>query len=322
LIIVTGAAGFVGRYLVDYLAKSGEQVTAAVQNRESDKFFQELGVCRVILDVSDPRTFKQLPTKQVKAFVHLAAAIPASVLHIRSDIFLRTNALGTFYALEYCRQNDIKKFVHATTLYDCIEHTELPITESMGRKYALTGDHASYVISKIAASEYVEHYAQEYHLRGVNLRFTGLLGYGRQEGFYADGRFYPSAFEVWYGNAKAGKPLEVWGRRKARRDSLYVKDAVRAVHAAISSDSARGLYSIASGEGRTNEDDAKTFADVFGSAERPVPLVYRPEIPEKDKTYYFDISKAKRDFGWEPAYSYADIVRDYDREVQSGRFKW
>jgi UDP-glucose 4-epimerase len=322
LIIVTGAAGFVGRYLVDYLAKGGEQVIAVVKDRKFDQFFDDLGVSRVILDVSDPDAFKQLPTGPVKAFVHLAAAIPASVQNIRSDIFLKTNTLGTFYALEYCRKNGIKKFLHATTLYDCIEHPELPITESMGRKYASTGDHASYVISKIAASEYVEHYAHEYHLQGINLRFTGLLGYGRQEGFYAGGKFYPSAFEVWYKNAKAGKPLEVWGSHQARRDSLYVKDAVRAVYAAISSDTARGLYTIASGEGRTNEDDAKTFAEVFGSDERPIPLVYRSEIPEKDRSYYFDISKAKHDFGWEPAYGYADILRDYDREVEAARFKF
>jgi UDP-glucose 4-epimerase len=322
LIIVTGAAGFVGRYLVDSLAKAGEQVIAAVQNRTADKFFEDLGVLKVILDVSNSDTLKKLPTKPAKAFVHLAAAIPASVPHIRSDIFLRTNTLGTFYALEYCRQNNVKKFVHATTLFDCIEHTELPITEAMGRKYASTGDHASYVISKIAASEFVEHYTQEYGLQGINLRFTGLLGYGRQEGFYENGKFYPSAFEVFYRNAKAGKPLEIWGKHEARRDSLYVKDAVRAIQAAISSDSARGLYSIATGKGRTNEDDAKTFAEVFGSILNPVRLVYRPEIPEKNKTYYFDISKAKRDLGWQPAYTYAEIVRDYDREVKAGRFKW
>ena len=321
MIIVTGAAGFVGRYLVDYLVKAGEQVIATVRNRHFDRFFEDLSVSRVILDVCDPDAFMKLPTKSVKAFVHLAAALPAAVPDLRSDIFLKTNTLGTFYALEYCRRNNVKKFLHATTLYDCIDHIELPIRESMGRKYALTGDHASYVISKIAASEYVLHYGQEHNLQGINLRFTGLLGYGRREGYYADGQFHRSAFEVWYRSAKAGQPLEVWGKHEARRDALYVKDAVHAVHAAILSDSARGLYSIASGEGRTNEDDAKTFAEVFGSVQRPVPLVYRPEIPEKNKSYYFDISKAKSDFGWQPVYSYADILRDYDQEVQLGRFK-
>jgi UDP-glucose 4-epimerase len=321
MIIVTGATGFVGRYLVDHLAKAGEQVIAAGRNAKHDEFFKDLGVSRVPLDVSDPDSFKQLPTGPAKAFVHLAAVIPAAVQDTKSDIFLKTNTLGTFYALEYCRRKGIKKFLQTTTLYECIEHTNLPITESMGRKFALTGDHASYVISKIAASEYVEHYSEEYGFQGVVLRFTGLLGYGRQEGFYANGTFHPSAFEVFYKNAKAGKPIEIWGKHQARRDSLYVKDAVRAVYAAISSDRARGLYLIGSGQGRTNEDEAKTFADVFGSERHPVPLVYKPEIPEKAKSYYFDISKAKRDFGWQPAYSYAEVLRDYDREVQSGRFK-
>jgi UDP-glucose 4-epimerase len=321
MIIVTGATGFVGRYLVEHLVTAGEQVIAVGRNSKFDKFFADLGVSRIALDVRDPDGFKQLPAEPGKAFVHMAAVIPAAVQDTKSDIFLKTNTLGTFYALEHCRRNKIQKFLYTTTRFECSAHRDLPITESMGRKYALTGDHASYVIAEVAASEHVEHYSQEYGIQGIIFRLTGLLGYGRYVGVHADGKFHPSAFELFYKNAKAGKPIEIWGKHKARRDSLYVKDAVRAIYAAISSDSARGVYSIASGEGRTNEDEAKIFSEVFGSERQPVPLVYRPEIPEKDNSYYFDISKAKRDFGWEPAYSYADILRDYDREVQLGRFK-
>jgi len=321
MIIVTGATGFVGRYLVDHLVKAGEHVVAAGRSAKYDAFFKELGVPRVPLEVSDPDSFKQLPPGPAKAFVHLAGVIPAAVPDVNTDVFLKTNTLGTFYALEHCRRNNIRKFLFTTTLYECTEHTQLPITESMGRNYALTGDHALYVVSKIAAAEYVEHYAQEFGIQGIILRFTGLLGYGRQEGYYADGKFHPSAFEAFYQNAKSGQPIEIWGEHKARRDSLYVKDAVRAVHVAITSDKARGLYVIGAGEGRTNEEEAKAFAVVFGTQQRPVRLIYRPEIPEKNKSYYFDISKAMRDFGWEPRYTYAEVLKDYDSEVQSGRFK-
>lgn len=321
MIIVTGATGFVGRYLVDYLVKAGEKVVAAGRTRKYDDFFKALGVPFAPLDVTIPESFMQLPSESVKAFVHLAALIPAQVQDIHTDAFVKTNTLGTFYALEHCRKNGIKTFLLTTTLYEGMGHTQLPINEAMGRNYALTGDHASYVISKIAASEYVEHYSQEYGIQGIVLRFTGLLGFGRQEGFWADGQFHPSAFEVFYRRAKAGQPIEIWGAHQARRDSLYVKDAVRAIHMAISTPRAQGLYVIGSGAGRTNEEEAKAFAKVFGSDGRPAPLVYRPEIPEKSKSYYFDIGKARRDFGWEPIYSYEDILRDYDMEVQSGRFK-
>jgi UDP-glucose 4-epimerase len=321
MIIVTGATGFVGRYLIDHLVKAGEKVVAAGRTRKYDGFFHSLGVPFVPLDVTQPESFNALPPGPVKAFIHLAAAIPAAVKDIKSDIFLKVNTLGTFYALEHCRRNNIKKFLYTTTLYEGMEHTRLPINEAMGRKYALTGDHASYVISKIAAAEYIEHYSQEYEMQGVILRFTGLLGLGRQEGFWADGVFHKSAFEVFYQQAKTGRPLEIWGAHKARRDSLYVKDAVRAIHMAITSDCACGLYVIGSGVGRTNEEEVLTFARVFGTAEKPVPVVYRPEKPEKPKSYYFDVSKAKHDFGWEPDYDYARILTDYDAEVQSGRFK-
>lgn len=320
-VIVTGATGFVGRYLVDHLVKAGEQVIATGRSRKYDAFFEDLGVPFLPLDVSNPDSYAVLPQGPVKAFIHLAAVIPAAVKDIKSDVFLSTNTLGTFYALEHCRRNGTQKFLYTTTLYEGMEHVDLPIREEMGRNYALTGDHASYVISKVAAADYVEHYSQEYGLQGIVLRLTGLLGYGRQEGFWADGVFHPSAFEVFYKRAKAGQTLEIWGAHKARRDSLYVKDAVRAMHLAIDSDRARGLYVIGSGVGRTNEDEALAFARVFGSPGNPVPVVYLPEKPEKAKSYYFDIGRAKREFGWEPVYDYASILTDYDAEVRSGRFR-
>jgi UDP-glucose 4-epimerase len=321
MIIVTGATGFVGRYLVDHLMQAGERVVAAGRNRHYETFFARRGVPFVVVEVSDPDSFSALPGEGVKAFVHLAATIPAAVKDPRSDVFLKTNTLGTFYALEHCRRNKIGTFLLPTTLYEAIEHTEMPISEAAGRRYSLAGDHASYVISKIAAAEYVEHYAREYGLRGIILRFTGLLGYGRQEGFWADGVFHPSAFEVFYNRAKAGQTLEVWGAHMARRDSLYVKDAVRAICMAISNERARGLYGIGSGVGRTNEEEAIAFAKVFGTPKRPVPVAYLPDKPEKSKTYYFDIGKARRDFGWEPAYDFARTLVDYDSEVQSARFR-
>jgi UDP-glucose 4-epimerase len=321
MVIITGATGFVGRYLVDHLVRAGEKVIAAGRSRRYDAFFRDLGVPFVELDVSRQEDFELLPTEPVSAFIHLAAVIPAAVKEGPSDIFLKVNTLGTFYALEHCRRRGIKKFLFTTTLYEGMEHTRLPITEAMGRNYALSGDHAAYVVSKVAAAEYVEHYAQEYGIRGVILRLTGLLGYGRQEGFWADGAFHPSAFEVFYKQAKAGQALEVWGKHLARRDSLYVKDAVRAIHMAISSDRAAGLYLIGSGVGRTNEEEVRAFAEVFSPEDRPILVVYRPDLPEKSKSYFFEIAKAKRDFGWEPAYSYKDILIDYDKEVQAGRFK-
>ena len=52
MIVVTGATGFVGRYLVNHLVKAGEKVVATGRTRKYDGFFKELGVPFIPLDVS------------------------------------------------------------------------------------------------------------------------------------------------------------------------------------------------------------------------------------------------------------------------------
>ena len=114
MIIVTGATGFVGRYLIDYLVNLGETVVAVGHTKKHDKFFEDRNVTLVSMDVSNPDSFSILPKKSVKAFVHLAAVIPATVKDICSDIFLQTNTLGTLNALNFCKHNSIEKFIFTT----------------------------------------------------------------------------------------------------------------------------------------------------------------------------------------------------------------
>ena len=101
-----------------------------------------------------------------------------------------------------------------------------------------------------------------------------------------------------------------------------MKDAVQAIHLALKNGEARGLYLIGSGRGRTVEEDVNDFAEVFGTPERPVKIVYRPEVQDNTRAYVFDISKARRELGWQPKYGFKDVLRDYDMEVQAGRFKF
>ncbi|MBM4373191.1 MAG: NAD(P)-dependent oxidoreductase, partial [Deltaproteobacteria bacterium] len=108
----------------------------------------------------------------------------------------------------------------------------------------------------------------------------------------------------------------------AGRDILYVKDAVAAVVRALDTPEARGLYNIASGHRLTLREQAETIARVFGPPAAPPAVTFRPEKPNSIETYVYDISRAQRELGWTPRYSFEDMLRDYRVEEARGRYSY
>ena len=61
--------------------------------------------------------------------------------------------------------------------------------------------------------------------------------------------------------------------------------------------------------------------EVFGSPEKKSRIIYRPDKPNNTPSFLFDITKAKKDFGYAPRYTnYTDMMRDYRQELESGRW--
>jgi len=189
----------------------------------------------------------------------------------------------------------------------------MPITEDMGRNYSLTGDHALYVISKIAASDILQYLSSTLGFNLTILRFTGLIGYGRQEGHWKNGEFHRSAFETFYENATQGKTLEIWGAGNIKRDSLYVKDAVGAIIKALPIDLPNNItFNIASGVPSTVSEEVALFKEVFpGSLVRYIPAKVLDQ-----KEYYFDITSSRELLGWTPLFDFKSIILDYHKERQ------
>ena len=69
------------------------------------------------------------------------------------------------------------------------------------------------------------------------------------------------------------------------------------------------------------EEQAKAVIEVFGKAGKKSRIVYRPEKPNNTPSFLFDMSKAKKDFGFEPQYtSYIEMMKDYKKELENGRW--
>lgn len=318
MIIVSGATSFIGRYLVDQLIKEGREVLAAGRSKEGELYYQKIGVPFTRLDVTQKGDFDELPTANIEAFVFLAALIPKNAPNATAEDYMMVNCLGVWNALEYCKENGITKFVSMTSQSELqgkwTKDNSIPLTEDTPISIKYTGDHTLFAIAKIAGRQLVEHYTQEYGMQGIVLRLSGVHGIGK----------IPLQWHRFVENARGSKPIEIWGDNVARRDNIYVKDVVSAIIAAIDSKSATGLYNIASGEGVTIEDEVKAIVKVFSPPDNPSKLIYCPEKPGLAVGHVHDISKAKRELGWAPKFSYEEMLIDCKKllEESEKQYSW
>lgn len=325
-VVIFGAAGFVGTYLVDQLATHGFDVLATDVSQFGGAYYQERKIPFIRLDITKEEEFSKLPREGANCVVDLACLQPANVSKEEYNPinYIKVNVVGTLNILEFCRKTKIPKIIYASSHQNVRGLWELgkPIREDADRAIKYTGEYAMYSISQSAAEDCIEHYRQEYGMQGIIFRLPPVYGYGPHTEIFKDGKPIKTGFKIFIENAIAGKPIEVWGDCEKRRDIIYVKDVVSAIILALKSKDAIGLYNIASGRLLSLEEEVEGIVKVFSPKEQPSKIIYRPDKSNSLKPFLYDITKAKRDLGWSPRYSYEEWLVDYKKEMESGRFKF
>lgn len=328
MVIVFGAGGFIGTYLTTQLVADGRDVIASDIGEIGEAYYEKEGIPFRRVDITSESDFERLPQKGVEAVVHLAAVQPANVSEQKYDPadYIRVNVLGTLNILKFCQRTGVPKIIyacsHRNTQGMWEEKDGTPIRESDGRSIKFTGDYAMFSISESAAADCVEHYAETYGIEGVVFRLPPVYGYGPHTEIFKDGKPLKTGFQVFIENAENGQPIELWGDPTNGRDIVYVKDVVSAFELALAKRGIGGLYNISSGRKLSLEEQAKSIIRVFSPPDRPSEIRYRREKPNLIESYFYDITKAKRVMGWEPKYSFEDMLIDYRKEMESGRFDY
>ena len=276
-ILVFGAAGFIGTYLIDELIIEGFEVLASDISDIGENYYREQNIPYLAIDITNKDDFKKLEDAQFDAIIHLAALQPAnfSVNYSPSD-YIKINVDGTLNILEYCRVSKTKKIIYASSHRNTsgLWHKNVPIKEEYGRSQQYNGEYSMFSISESAAQDCVEYYNANYDIRGVILRLPPVYGYGPHLEIFKNGKPIRTGFQTFIENAMNCRPLEVWGDATVGRDIIYVKDVVSAIIKAIKSDNARGLYNISSAYRLTLKEEVETIAKVFWGNDQP-PEVYR-----------------------------------------------
>lgn len=328
MIIVIGASGFIGRYTVEQLLADGKQVLATSTRDTNRTLFEKMGASFSTLDITDKQGFSHLPKEGVEGVLLIGGLLPANTpVDIEKDEnaaeYFMVNVIGTINVLEYCRKNGIRKVIGCCSYSDvaCAWKKGYAIKETEPRAYHYSGDHAVYVFSKNAANDLMEYYNQQHGLQCAWFRFPPVYGVGPHGTIYVNGKPYKSGIQTFIEKAQTGEDIEIWGDPHITRDIIYVKDVAKAFSMALDSETTYGLYNMTSGTELDLEEQAKAVIAVFGTPNHLSKIVYRPDKPNNTPSFLFDMTKAREDFGFVPQYtSYIEMMKDYKKELESGRW--
>lgn len=323
MIIVIGATGFIGTYLVHNLIKEGYEVLAVGRRRSALKYYEAKGIPVLTLDISQKADFENLPKNNVEAVILLAGLLPANSTIDDPYAYVDINIRGTLNVLEYCRTNNIKKIITTTSYADIQGYwqKEIALRDDTPRMFNLVDDHACYIISKNAATDFVLHYNARYDMHGAIFRLPPVYGVGPHSEIYVDGKFYKSGFQVFVDKAVIGDTISIYGDKDVSRDVVSVKDVSSAFVKAIATNNAKGIYNISSGVATTLEEQVIAIIDAFSPANNRSEITYKPENKNNSISYLLDISKAKADFGYIPEFkNFKDLVMDYRNDLLYGDF--
>ena len=217
-ILVTGANGLLGRYLVRLLSESGVEVFAITHSTE---YVPIKHVTYIRIDLSSDWSESILPS-EIDAIIHLAQSerfrdFPESAL----DVF-KVNIESTARLLDYGRCVNAKKFLYASSggVYG---NGRNPFSENS--PIIASGQLGYYLGSKMCGEILAQSYTN--HFQVLTLRFFFLYGPGQKRSM-----LLPRLMD----KLKASSPIRIQRNGGVRLNPLHVFDAAEAVLAALSTE--------------------------------------------------------------------------------------
>ncbi len=320
-ILLTGAAGFIGRAVAEQLSAAGADVVA--YDRAMDPRDE-------ITDLSRVRSAAAGTT----AVVHLAAKVGLGVDLGDLDGYARDNDLGTAVVLRAAAEAGATRLVYASSMvvygegaYRCGEHGDTrppardperlrggefdppcprcgrPLTPLLLDETARTDPRNVYAATKLHGEHLLAAWSRETGGTGVALRFHNVYGPGLPRDTP-----YAGVAALFLSRLLAGEPPRVFEDGGQRRDFVHVDDVAAAVVRAVGADLPTGLTVLNIGSGRVvtvGELAALLAASVRG----PAPVVTGEFRLGDVRHITADSAAARRVLDWAPRVTLEEGLR-------------
>ncbi len=213
-ILVTGANGFIGRYVVKALREAQHEVIASDNEWLNLKWYESV-------DMEADITKPLLPIEKLDAVIHLAGLANPRECDAYPGSAFDKNVNGTHQVLKMALASGAKRVVYASTAH----------VYGVSPKYLPTDEvhplwlQNNYTLTKILGEQLCQLYYENHGLSYTTLRLYNAYGPGQAKGY-----FIPDQM----GKAKAGK-IELYGSN-VTKDWIYISDVADAFIKALTSD--------------------------------------------------------------------------------------
>ena len=318
-ILVTGGAGFIGSNFIQYILDHQQDNVLLVNldlltyagNLENLVSVEKDPRYRFVRgDIRDKDLVERLFEEyDFDTVVHFAAESHVDRSIVEPEIFLTTNIVGTQTLLDAAKRRwktepDNKysqeyrpgvKYLQVSTdeVYGALGAT------GMFTEMTPLSPNSPYSASKAGADMVVRAYHQTY---GMPVNIT------RCSNNYGPYQFPEKLIPLMIHNARADKPLPVYGDGMQIRDWLYVEDHCSAICAVLEKGVSGQVYNIGGNNEKANIEIVRL---ILRELDKPESLItYVQDRPGHDRRYAIDNTKITTELGWKPAYTFeTGIVR-------------
>ncbi|QZY56310.1 dTDP-glucose 4,6-dehydratase [Crassaminicella profunda] len=308
-ILVTGGAGFIGRWVVKRLLEDGHNVwlldNLSNGRKENIEEFLYMNNFKEFIygDIKNRELLSNLYKNKFEICYHLGASINVQDSLDDPEITFKNDVIGTFHVLEECRKCNTKIVFMSTCMVYDKANDEKGITELHPTKPA-----SPYAGSKISGESMVLSYWYGYKLPAVVIRPFNTYGPFQKTG--GEG----GVVAIFIKNHLEGKTLNIYGDGMQTRDLLYVEDCAKFVVEAGYSEKANGKI-INAGSGR--DISINNLAKLIVQSEKQIKHVQHIHPQSEIEKLLCNYVKAKDLLGWEPKVSLKEGIKKTEEWIKN-----
>ena len=307
-ILITGAAGFIGFHLTNYLANKNIKKIVVLDNfnnyydvelKKKRKKFISKKVKFVKSDLRNQKKLFELFKKyRFKKVVHLAAQPGVRYSLINPTAYFENNLAAFFNLIECSRLFKVKHFIYASSssVYGNLKRT--PLKEIFNTDSPIS----FYATTKKCNELMADSFNKNFGLKCTGLRFFTVYGsFGRPD----------MSLYKFVNLAIKNKKINVFNKGKHSRDFTHIDDVTSGIYKIIKKNDMKKtheIYNIASG----NPKNLKVYISEIEKILKKKIKKRNVKLQKGDvlKTHG-DISKIKQKFNYKPKIKLKDGLENY-----------